>query len=190
MSNFTFEPLEIPGAYIINSFFSEDNRGCFVKGYEKEIFKENNINFNCDESFISISEKYTIRGMHFQLYHPQAKIVSVLSGKVFDVIVDLREDSPTFGKWKGIYLSSGNRTSLLIPRGCAHGFMALSDNAMVNYLCDGKYDKKTDTGILYCDKEIGVKWPVRDISLAIIGERDLNQMSFDYFKNNCRFTYI
>lgn len=189
MTGFSFEALDIEGSYIINSFFSEDNRGSFVKSFEKNVFIENGIDFKCDESFISTSEKYVIRGMHFQLYHPQVKLVGVLYGKVFDVIVDLRKDSKTFGQWRGYYLSSENRTSLLIPRGCAHGFMSLSDNSMVSYHCHGSYDKNTDTGIIYNDPEIDVEWPVNDLSQAILGNRDKQLMTFSQFKENCEFIY-
>ena len=127
--------------------------------------------------------------MHFQTYHPQAKLVGVISGKVYDVIVDLREDSPTFGQWQGVYLSAQNRQSLLIPRGCAHGFISLSDDSVVSYKCDGKYDKETDTGIMFNDPDIGVVWPIMDISDAVVGARDQKQMSFAEFKQNCRFIY-
>ena len=189
MNNFSFEPLDIEGAYIINSFYSEDNRGSFVKPFEKNVFLKNGIDFECNETFISSSEKYVIRGMHFQLYHPQIKLVGVLSGKVYDVLVDLRKDSRTFGQWRGYYLSSENRTSLLIPRGCAHGFISLSENSMVSYQCDGEYDKETDTGIIFNDPDINVQWPVNDLSQAILGSRDRGLMSFSEFKKNCDFTY-
>lgn len=189
MDTFRFEELDIAGAYKIESYIYEDNRGNFIKSFEKEIFEQNGISFNCSEDFISKSSKNVIRGMHFQLYHPQIKIVSVIHGKVFDVIVDLRKESDTFGKWQGIYLSSENRNSLLIPRGCAHGFMSLSDESIVSYKCDGKYDKETDTGILYCDEEIAVEWPIRNLDDAIVGKRDLKQMTFAEFKANCEFTY-
>lgn len=189
MSNFSFSEMAIPGAYVITSFYSEDNRGSFVKSFEKDIFAENGIEFHCNEDFISHSTKNVIRGMHFQLHHPQAKLVGVISGKVYDVIVDLREESPTFGKWAGVYLSAQNRTSLYIPRGCAHGFIALSDDSIVSYKCDGKYDKATDTGILYSDPEIAIEWPIMDLSKAVIGARDQKQMTFADFKNNCKFEY-
>lgn len=187
MNSFSFEPFDIEGAFIVNSFFSEDNRGRFVKSFEKDIFAANGIEFNCNEMFISASEKNVIRGMHFQLFHPQIKLVGVLSGKVFDVIIDLRKNSKTFGAWRGFYLSSENRTSLLIPRGCAHGFMSLSDNSMVCYLCDGAYDKATDTGIVYNDPDIGVEWPINDLSQAVLGARDKKLMSFADFSRNCDF---
>ena len=189
MSNFSFEAIDIAGAYIVNSFFSEDNRGSFVKNYEHEIFRNNDISFDCDETFISTSEKYVIRGLHFQTYHPQDKLVGVLSGKVFDVIVDLRKESKTFGEWRGFYLSAENKSSLFIPKGCAHGFISLSDKSMVSYMCCGKYDKATDTGIRYDDPDIGIEWPINDMSQAIVGRRDMQLMSFADFKEKCEFTY-
>lgn len=189
MDNFYFKELSIPGAYKIESFIFEDNRGSFIKSFEKNMFLEQGIDFDCTEDFISKSSKNVIRGMHFQLYHPQSKIVSVLSGKVFDVIVDLREESETFGKWEGIYLSSDNRNSLFIPRGCAHGFISLDDDSIVSYKCDGTYDKETDMGILYNDEDISIEWPIRNLDDAIISKRDLNQISFKEFKNSCKFIY-
>lgn len=189
MGSFSFEKMDIEGAYIVNSFFAEDNRGSFVKSFEKDIYEQNGIVFNCNEDFISHSTKNVIRGMHFQLYHPQTKLVGVITGKVFDVIVDLREDSNTFGQWRGVYLSSENRTSLLIPRGCAHGFISLSDNSIVSYKCDGTYDKKTDTGILFSDPEIGIEWPINNLSDAILGSRDKKLMSFGEFKKTCKFDW-
>ncbi len=189
MSNFLFEDFCIPGAYVIHSFFSEDNRGSFVKIFEKDIFEKKGITFDCTEDFVSHSTKNVIRGMHFQLYHPQLKIVSVICGKVYDVLVDLRRNSPTYGKWGGIYLSSENKTSLLIPRGCAHGFISLSDNSLVSYKCDGKYDKKSDTGIIFSDPDINIEWPINDISQVVLGSRDKNLMSFANFNNNCDFIF-
>lgn len=189
MDHFSFEPMDIEGAYVINSFFTEDNRGSFVKSFEKTIFKENGINFSCTEDFISHSIKNVVRGMHFQLHHPQIKLVGVISGKVFDVIIDLRKESKTFGQYRGIYLSSENKTSLLIPRGCAHGFMSLSDDSIVSYKCDGKYDRDTDMGILWCDKDINIKWPINDLSQAVLNARDKKQISFAEFEQNYNFEY-
>ena len=186
---FSFEPIAINGAYIINSYSTEDNRGSFVKNFEKDIFAKHGVTFDCSESFISVSDKNVIRGMHFQLHHPQSKLVGVISGKVYDVIVDLRKESISFGKWVGVYLSSENKTSLFIPRGCAHGFIALTNNSIVSYMCDGKYDKETDTGILYCDNDINIKWPINDLSQAILGERDKTQMTFAEFCKSYDFIY-
>lgn len=187
MNDFLFEKVSIEGAYLIQSFISEDNRGNFVKNFEQDTFEKNNIIFNCTEDFITESTKYVIRGMHFQTYHPQKKLVSVLRGKVYDVIVDLRKESKTYKKWEGFYLSASNRMSLLIPRGCAHGFMALSEESTVCYKCDGKYDKKTDTGIIYNDYEIGIEWPICDNSRIVLSNRDKNLMSFREFEEKCSF---
>ena len=181
MGIFQFRSLDIPGAMVITSYFSDDLRGSFVKNYEISEFAEEGIDFKCNESFISSSGKNVIRGLHFQTHAPQAKVVGVISGKVFDVIVDLRKDSPTYKKWAGIYLSNENRNSLLIPRGCAHGFLSLSENSMVSYLCDGLYDKDTDTGIVYNDPDINIEWPIMDIRNAVLSKRDLGLMSFKDF---------
>lgn len=172
---------------VISSFFSDDLRGSFVKSYEQSEFAEAGIDFSCCESFVSSSCKNVIRGLHFQTHAPQAKIVGVISGKVFDVVVDLRKDSPTYRKWAGIYLSNENRNSLLIPRGCAHGFLSLSENSMVSYLCDGLYDKATDTGIVYNDPDINIEWPIMDIRNAIVSKRDLGLMSFESFDKSNPF---
>lgn len=189
MASFSFEPMDIEGAYIVNSFFYEDNRGNFVKNYEKSIFLNNGILFNCDEDFISHSTKNVIRGMHFQLNNPQMKLVGVISGKVYDVLVDLRRDSKTFGQWRGVYLSSDNRSSLIIPRGCAHGFISLSDDSIVSYKCDGKYDKNSDTGIKYDDPDIAIEWPINDMNNVVCGVRDKGLMSFKEFKKSYDFIY-
>lgn len=189
MSHFSFEKLDIEGAYIIKSFAAEDNRGSFVKNFEKDIFAENGIAFQCQEDFISHSARNVIRGMHFQLFHPQTKLVGVISGEVFDVLVDLREESKTFGQWKGICLSAENRLSLLIPGGCAHGFLSLRDDSIVSYKCEGRYDKNTDTGIVFSDPDIRIEWPEANGENWILSERDRHLMTFREFRQNCRFEY-
>ncbi len=187
MSSFSFQKLDIEDAYLITSFSADDCRGSFVKNYEINVFRENGIEFRCNECFVSSSAKNVIRGMHFQLRNPQAKLVGVISGSVYDVFVDLRKESKTFGQWRGFYLTSENRSSLLIPKGCAHGFVALSEGSIVSYLCDGKYDKETDTGVFCFDPEIGIDWPICDKRSAILGERDQKLMNFSDFKRNCSF---
>ncbi len=184
MVEFSFCEIKLKGAYIITSPFMEDNRGSFVKDFERNIFGSNGIRFECSETFISKSVKNVIRGMHFQTHNPQAKLVNVISGKVYDVIVDLRRESPTFGKWEGVYLSYENRTSLYVPKGFAHGFVSLSDESLVSYKCDGQYDLPSDTGIRYNDKDIGIEWPISDISQAIVSEKDKALMSYQEFINN------
>ena len=192
MAGFSFKELSISGAYVATSSFSDDLRGSFVKNFEREEFKQAGYDFECSETFISSSVKNVIRGLHFQMNNPQIKIVGIISGKVYDVVVDLRKDSPTYGKWEGIYLSRENRNSLIIPRGCAHGFLSLSEDSLVSYLCDGKYDKETDTGIVFNDPDINIDWPIMRIEDAIVSKRDAKLMSFKEFDlinpftlNNC-----
>lgn len=183
MASISFEQIDIPDAYIINAFKAEDKRGYFIKNFEQHIFAENGLEFDCSEDFVSMSYKNIIRGMHFQLHKPQAKLVSCVYGMIYDVLVDLRKDSRTFGKWQGVYLPAEDARSLYIPRGCAHGFLVMSDMALVSYKCDGAYDKETDTGILYSDMDIGVKWPIEDMAQAVVGDRDKQQMTFAEFKD-------
>lgn len=172
MAGFEFRELELKGAYLITSFYAGDNRGGFTKTFEKDFFKEAGIEFQLNETFASRSMKNVIRGLHFQTRNPQAKLVSVVAGKVWDVIIDLRLDSPTFKKWTAQELSAENHLSFYVPRGFAHGFASLEDNTVMLYQCDGKYDKETDTGIRFDDPDIAVQWPI-DAKKAIHSARDM-----------------
>ncbi len=180
MAGFEFQELELKGAYLISSFYAGDNRGGFTKSFEKDIFKEAGIEFNLNETFASVSMKNVIRGLHFQTHNPQAKLVSVVAGKVWDVMVDLRPNSPTFKKWYAHELSAENHMSFYIPRGFAHGFASLEDNTVMLYQCDGKYDKETDTGIRFDDPDIAIEWPI-DVSRAIHSGRDLELLYISNF---------
>lgn len=183
MTPFSFEKLDLDGAYLINNFNVGDNRGGFTKLYEKITYESNGLEFNLSESFASISSKNVIRGLHFQINNPQIKIVSVLKGRVWDVIVDLRTGSKTYTKWLAYELSDENHKALFVPRGFAHGFVSLEDDTIMLYQCDGIYDKETDTGIVYNDPDIGIKWPI-DLTKSIHSTRDMNLMSLkDYEKN-------
>ncbi len=186
MSNFSFEALPLAGAYLIHNFFAGDDRGGFTKTFEKQIYAQNGIPFTLNESFVSVSAKNVIRGLHFQIHQPQAKLVSVPCGQVFDVLVDLRPGSSTFQQWQGFELSAGNHLALYIPRGFAHGFASLQDGTVMLYQCDGAYDKETDTGIRFDDPDIGITWPVEEEKM-IHSARDLQLMSLqEYLKNPMR----
>ena len=187
MAKFNITPIDI-GGYIIDVAFSDDNRGNFTKFFEEDAFKQSGIDFHCSETFVSCSDKNVVRGLHFQTCTPQAKLVSVISGKIYDVIVDLRKESSTYGQWRGFYLSSLNHKSLLVPRGFAHGFLSLCDGSTVMYQCDGDYDKGSDTGILFCDNDIAINWPV-EISTMTAGQRDRSLMTFREFDAKCKFSY-
>jgi len=183
MAGFIFEPLDLKGAYRIENFSVGDNRGGFTKCFEKDIYSAGGIEFSLNETFVSVSAINVIRGLHFQIHNPQAKLVCVPKGKVYDVLVDLRPDSETFGQWRGFELSGENHCALYIPRGFAHGFAALEDNTLMLYQCDGAYDQPTDSGIRFDDPDIGVVWPVAAED-AIHSQRDLGLMSLkEYLKN-------
>jgi len=170
------------GVYYIQNFKVGDNRGGFTKCFEKGIYGQGGINMSIYETFASVSAKNVIRGLHFQLNNPQAKLVSVLKGAVLDVIVDIRKESETFGKWKFYELSADKANALFIPRGFAHGFMSEEDGTIMLYQCDGAYDKESDTGIRFDDKDIGIEWPI-NLENAVCSERDKGLMSFkDYCK--------
>lgn len=181
MPRFEFEKLELLDAYLISNFHIGDERGSFTKLFEKDIFGAAGIKFSLNESFSSISSKDVVRGMHFQLKKPQAKLVSVLNGKVWDCIVDIRKNSHTYKKWIGVELSDKNHRALYIPKGFAHGFVALEDNTIMLYQCDGVYDKESDTGILIDDKDLNIKWPI-DLKQSIRSERDLHLMRLSEYE--------
>lgn len=172
MAGFEFNKLGLEGAFCIDYFYVGDDRGSFGKSFEKDIYKNAGIEFCLNESFASVSAKNVVRGLHFQTKNPQAKLVCVLQGKVWDVIVDLRKNSPTYTKWEAVELSARNHKALYVPRGFAHGFVSLEDNTVMLYQCDGAYDKETDTGVRFDDKDIDIKWPI-DLQNAIHSARDL-----------------
>lgn len=181
MQQFEFKETKIKGMFEISPFCADDERGYFSKVFEKNIFLEHGINFDVIESMCSYSKKGVVRGLHFQVVEPQAKLISVPFGEIFDVGVDLRPDSETFGKWYGAILSNENKKMLYIPRNFAHGYIVLSDEAYVTYQCDNRYYKEYDGGIYFADKDIDVKWPTNDN--LIVSEKDKNLMSFTEYKN-------
>ena len=186
MIKWNFGKLEMEGAYIITPFYSEDNRGGFLKDYSKEIFLNNGIDYDLKEVFYTISKRGVIRAMHFQRIKQQAKLVRCLSGKVYDVIIDLRKDSPTFKKWQGFYLSGENRVELLIPEGFGHGYLVIEDS-IVSYKCNEKFYGEYDSGIRYDDIDMGIIWPYEEIGgkdKVINSVKDDNLQSFEEFLSN------
>ena len=181
IKDFNIIKTDIEDVKIITPFYREDDRGYFLKDFEKDIFQEWGVENDIYENFQSYSKHGVIRGLHFQTQNPQIKIVSTIVGKVHDIAVDLRKDSPTFGKYVDIILSDENHNRLWIPRGFAHGFEVISDFAIMSYKCIGKYENNCDTGIRYDDPDIGIEW---EIGNPIISERDGQLMSFKDFKDN------
>ncbi|MCD8364073.1 MAG: dTDP-4-dehydrorhamnose 3,5-epimerase [Lachnospiraceae bacterium] len=182
MGNFIFKELELRGAYLISYFSSVDHRGMFSKCFERDIYREAGLDFQLNETFISCSAKNVIRGMHFQTSNPQAKLVSVPKGRIYDVLIDLRMESPTYKQWEGYELSAENHRALYVPRGFAHGFLSLEDATLTMYQCDGAYDRESDTGIRYDDPDIAIEWPVDNISDTIHSARDLKLLSLTEYE--------
>lgn len=159
---------------VIDPFVSRDIRGSFIKDYEYNFYKKNDIDVDIKEIFYTTSLKGTIRGLHFQNPKPQGKIIRCISGKIFDVIVDLRESSKTFGKYMSIVLSEENHKTIYIPSGFAHGYLVL-ENSVVSYKCTEIFYKEYDSGILWNDKNINIVWPkIRGVNNYIISNKDLN----------------
>ena len=148
-----------------------DERGYFYEAYNKNTFHELGLDYDFVQDNQSFSKKGVLRGLHFQKNYPQAKLVRVIEGEVFDVAVDLRKDSSTYGKWYGVVLSGENKKMFMIPRGFAHGFLVLSDTAIFSYKCDDFYHPNDEGGIIYNDPTIGVEWPKIDCDI-ILSEKD------------------
>ena len=154
-----------------------DERGYFYEAYNKNTFHELGLDYDFVQDNQSFSRKGVLRGLHFQKQFPQAKLVRVIEGEVFDVAVDLRKDSPTFGKWYGVTLSGENKKMFMIPRGFAHGFLVLSETAVFSYKCDDFYHPNDEGGIMYNDTDIGVEWPKIDTEY-ILSEKDKKHPAF------------
>lgn len=158
-----FEQTTINGLFVIHPHVFIDNRGYFIKDFEKASFEKYNLPTVFCECNESKSKKGTIRGLHFQQKHSQGKLIRVIQGAVYDVAVDLRFGSPTFGKWEGFELSEYNHLSIYIPEGFAHGFLSLEDDSIFSYKCTDVYSPQYDSGIRFDDKDINIKWPVEQI---------------------------
>lgn len=177
--NFSFSTTSIEGVIIVDVKSYGDRRGYFMETYKKSDFVAGGIDCEFVQDNQSSSTRGVLRGLHFQIKHPQAKLVRVVSGAVFDVCVDLREGSPTWGKWEGTVLSAENRRQLFIPRGFAHGFLVLSDDAEFCYKCDDVYHPNDEGGLMWNDPSIDIKWPallgddVFDADEVILSDKDL-----------------
>lgn len=159
----------LPGCMVIEPAVFGDSRGFFYETWNAERFREHGLPSQFVQSNVSSSMKGVLRGLHYQWPRPQGKLVSVLEGEVFDVAVDIRRGSPTFGKWDAVILSAENRRQFWIPAGFAHGFAVLSDTALFNYLCTDVYVKEADAGIRWNDAEIAVDWP---LSAPLLSAKD------------------
>ncbi len=170
MGNFTFIETGIRDLYIVEPKVFGDSRGYFLETYQKKAFDEAGLFYDFVQDNQSSSRRGVLRGLHFQKTHPQAKLVRALSGEVFDVAVDLRKGSDTFGKWFGVLLSAENKKQFLIPRGFAHGFVVVSDFAEFAYKCDEFYHPEDEGGLIWNDPDIAVAWP--EVGEIILSEKD------------------
>lgn len=174
MSNFNFNKTKIDGVYIVEPKVFGDNRGYFMENYNQEHFAEAGLNMTFVQDNESKSSKGVLRGLHFQRKHSQGKLVRVTKGEVFDVAVDLRYGSPTYGMWEGVILSEENKKQFYIPEGFAHGFLVLSDEAVFNYKCTDFYAPEYDGGFMWNDPDINIKWPLDNIEEIILSDKDKN----------------
>lgn len=175
MGNFNFVKTKIRDLYIIEPKVFGDNRGYFMESYNKKDFFDAGLTMEFVQDNESKSKKGVLRGLHFQTKHTQGKLVRVTEGAVFDVAVDLRKGSPTYGQWEGILLTSENKKQFYVPEGLAHGFLVLSDTAVFNYKCTDFYAPEYDGGVLWNDPDIGIEWPLDGIEEILLSEKDKNQ---------------
>ena len=161
----------LPGCLVIEPAVFGDARGVFFETWNADRFGEHGLPVKFVQSNVSTSVKGVLRGLHYQWPRPQGKLVSVLEGEVYDVAVDIRRGSPSFGRWEAVILSADNRRQFWIPEGFAHGFAVLSEHAVFNYLCTDVYVKEADAGVRWNDGDIGVDWPVSDPLLSAKDEK-------------------
>lgn len=181
MGKITVEKTNIDGLVVITPTVFGDSRGYFMETYNYDDYKAAGIPQVFVQDNQSCSKKGVLRGLHFQKEFPQSKLVRVISGAVYDVAVDLRKDSPTFGKYHGVILSDRNKKQFFIPKGFAHGFLVLSDVAEFVYKCDDTYHPNDEGGLLWNDSEINIAWPLAEIGGTenlILSEKDQNWPTF------------
>ena len=172
MSKISVTKCDIEGLYVIEPKVFPDARGYFMETYNQNDFKEEGLNMTFVQDNQSMSVKGVLRGLHFQKEHPQGKLVRVIRGEVYDVAVDLRKNSKTFGKYFGVVLSAENKRQFYIPEGFAHGFLVLSDEAEFAYKCTDFYRPGDEGGLLWNDENIGIEWPISSDMELNISEKD------------------
>ncbi len=179
---FSFKRLSIPEVILVEPKVFPDERGFFLESFKESTFQENGITTKFVQDNYSHSIKGVLRGLHYQKNpKAQAKLVTAIRGEIFDVAVDIRKDSSTYGKWVGEILSEQNHKSLYVPEGFAHGFLCLSDEADVVYKVNEEYSAENDRGMLWNDPVVGVKWPIEN---PIISEKDKQQPLLEKADNN------
>ncbi len=172
MSNFNFIETKIKDLYIIEPKVFGDERGYFMESYNKKAFYEAGLTMEFVQDNESKSKKGVLRGMHFQTKNTQGKLVRATQGEVYDVAVDLRKGSPTYGQWEGVLLTAENKKQFYVPEGFAHGFLVVSEVAIFNYKCTDFYSPEYDSGLLWNDKDVNIQWPLDGIDEILLSEKD------------------
>ena len=179
---FTFKKLEIPDVLVIQTKIFSDKRGFFLESFKESEFISNGINKKLVQDNISHSTRGVLRGLHFQKNpKPQAKLVTVIKGKIFDVAVDIRKNSPTYGKWVSQILSEEEHNLLYVPEGLAHGFCVLSEEADVYYKVSNEYSSEHEDGIVWNDPNLNISWPLTDV---IVSDKDKQLPLLEYLENS------
>ncbi|MFZ5974741.1 MAG: dTDP-4-dehydrorhamnose 3,5-epimerase [Bacillota bacterium] len=181
MGRFVLTETAIRGVLIIDPQVFQDERGFFMESYNARDFKEAGLDVAFVQDNHTKSAKGVLRGLHLQIRHPQGKLMRVLKGEVFDVAVDARKDSPTFGKWTGTVLSEENRRQMYIAPGLAHGYLVLSEAAELIYKCTDFYYPEDERGIIWNDPDIGIDWPAVEGNGYLLSKKDLGWGSFREF---------
>jgi dTDP-4-dehydrorhamnose 3,5-epimerase len=151
---------DLPGCKLIEPKVHGDDRGVFFESWNKAAWAAHGLDLDFVQSNVSVSERGVLRGLHYQWPHPQGKLVSVLEGEVYDVAVDIRRGSPSYGRWTAVVLSAENRREFWVPEGFAHGFIVLSERAVFHYLCTAPYVREADAGLRWNDSRLAIDWPV------------------------------
>jgi len=187
-----FQKTETPiqDLYIVEPKVFQDERGFFFESYNKKEFEKIGLFYNFIQDNHSKSSKGVLRGLHFQTRNVQAKLVRVIKGSIYDVAVDLRADSPSYGKYFGTILTEENKRMMLIPKGFAHGFLTLSDVAELIYKVDDLYNKEADSGIIWNDPDLAIDWPFKEYGIIepILSEKDSKQAFFATIKKSLKFS--
>jgi dTDP-4-dehydrorhamnose 3,5-epimerase len=169
----------LQGVYVIEPKVYGDHRGFFKETWQRDRYEDNRLGADFVQDNISRSVRGTLRGLHYQMEQTQGKLVQAIAGKIFDVAVDMRRSSPTFGKWHGEFLSSENHKQLYVPTGFAHGFCVISDSAEVFYKCTDFYHPESERTLLWNDPELGIEWPLAEMKVdPILSEKDAHGIPF------------
>ncbi len=169
MADITVQPTDIEGVLVIQASAFEDHRGSLMEIHHARHYEEKGLDRTFVQDNVSLSRQHVLRGLHFQVLHPQAKLVQVLKGAIYDVVVDVRPESSSFGRWVGVTLDDHNRHQLYVPEGFAHGFCVLSSEALVYYKCTEFYVPGDEGAILWSDPDVGIEWPVEN---PILSDKD------------------